>query len=54
MVTSDAGPVAESELSIAGPLRRLRAEARLAQEDPAEAAGLFPWSVSDLDRGIIR
>src|SRR5215471_10710404 len=33
-------------------LRRLRAEAGLTQEELAEAAGLSPRSVSDLERGI--
>ena len=35
-------------------LRQLRAEARLTQEELAEAAGLSPRSVSDLERGINR
>jgi tetratricopeptide (TPR) repeat protein/transcriptional regulator with XRE-family HTH domain len=35
-------------------LRRLRAEARLTQEELAEAAGLSPRSVSDLERGLHR
>ena len=47
-------PVAEPELSFAGLLRRLRTEARLTQEELAEAAGLSPRSVSDLERGINR
>src|SRR5229473_7995311 len=33
-------------------LRRLRFEARLTQEELAEAASLSPRSVSDLERGI--
>ena len=33
-------------------LRRLRAEARLTQEELAEAAGLSPRTVSDLERGV--
>jgi tetratricopeptide (TPR) repeat protein/transcriptional regulator with XRE-family HTH domain len=41
-------------LSFAGLLRRLRAEARLTQEELAEAAGVSPRSVSDLERGINR
>ena len=41
-------------LSFAGLLRQLRAEARLTQEELAEAAGLSPRSVSDLERGISR
>src|SRR5262249_38835579 len=36
----------------AGLLRQLRAEAGLTQEELAEAAGLSPRSVSDLERGI--
>ena len=35
-------------------LRQLRAEAGLTQEELAEAAGLSPRSVSDLERGINR
>ena len=46
--------MAEPGLSFAGLLRRLRAEARLTQEELAEAAGLSPRSVSDLERGINR
>jgi transcriptional regulator with XRE-family HTH domain len=41
-------------VSFAGLLRQLRAEARLTQEELAQAAGLSPWSVSDLERGIHR
>jgi tetratricopeptide (TPR) repeat protein/transcriptional regulator with XRE-family HTH domain len=41
-------------LGFAGLLRQLRAEARLTQEELAEAAGLSPRSVSDLERGIHR
>jgi tetratricopeptide (TPR) repeat protein/transcriptional regulator with XRE-family HTH domain len=49
------GPVAEQPaLSFAGLLRRLRAEARLTQEELAEAASLSPRSVSDLERGVNR
>jgi len=44
----------EPTLTLAGLLRRLRAEARLTQEELAEAAGLSPRSVSDLERGINR
>ena len=47
-------PVAEPGLSFAGLLRQLRAGARLTQEELAEAAGLSPRSVSDLERGINR
>jgi transcriptional regulator with XRE-family HTH domain len=47
------GVVADQQaLSFAGLLRQLRAEARLTQEELAEAAGLSPRSVSDLERGI--
>src|SRR5690349_4058606 len=35
-------------------IRQLRAEAKLTQEELAEAAGLSPRSVSDLERGINR
>lgn len=38
----------------AGLLRQLRAAVRLTQEELAEAAGLSPRSVSDLERGINR
>jgi transcriptional regulator with XRE-family HTH domain len=41
-------------LSFAGLLRQLRAEARLTQEELAEAAGLSAGSVSNLERGINR
>jgi transcriptional regulator with XRE-family HTH domain len=41
-------------LEFAGLLRQLRAQARLTQEELAEAAGLSPRSVSDLERGINR
>jgi len=41
-------------LSFAGLLRRLRAEARLTQEELAEAASVSSRSVSDLERGINR
>jgi len=46
--------VAEPELSFAGLLRQLRTEALLTQEELAEAAGVSPRSVSDLERGITR
>jgi transcriptional regulator with XRE-family HTH domain len=46
--------VAEPGLSFAGLLRQLRGEARLTQEELAEAAGVSPRSVSDLERGITR
>ena len=41
-------------LGFAELLRQLRAEAGLTQEELAEAAGLSPRSVSDLERGIHR
>jgi tetratricopeptide (TPR) repeat protein/transcriptional regulator with XRE-family HTH domain len=44
----------EPALTFAGLLRRLRADARLTQAELAEAAGLSPRSVSDLERGINR
>ena len=46
--------MAEPELSFAGLLRQLRAEARLTQEELAEAASLSPEAVSALERGIHR
>ena len=46
--------VEEPALTFAGLLRQLRAEARLTQEELAEAAGISPRSVSDLERGINR
>ena len=49
-----AGAVGEPGLSFAGLLRHLRSEAKLTQEELAEAAGLSPRSVSDLERGINR
>ena len=44
----------QPELSFAGLLRQLRAEARLTQEELAAAATVSPRSVSDLERGINR
>jgi DNA-binding XRE family transcriptional regulator len=44
----------QSLLSFAGLLRQLRVEAKLTQEELAEAAGVSPRSVSDLERGINR
>ena len=44
----------EPALTFAVLLRQLRAEARLTQEELAEAASLSPRSVSDLERGINR
>jgi tetratricopeptide (TPR) repeat protein/transcriptional regulator with XRE-family HTH domain len=44
--------VAEPPAPFAGLLRKLRVEAGLTQEELAEAAGLSPRSISDLERGI--
>jgi DNA-binding XRE family transcriptional regulator len=44
----------QGSLSFAGLLRRLRGEAKLTQEELAEAAGLSLRAVSDLERGIHR
>jgi tetratricopeptide (TPR) repeat protein/transcriptional regulator with XRE-family HTH domain len=44
--------VAEPPLRFAGMLRQLRAEAALTQEELAEAAGLNPRTISDLERGL--
>ena len=44
----------QAALSFGGLLRQLRGEARLTQEELAEAADLSPRSVSDLERGINR
>ena len=44
----------QTALGFAGLLRQLRADARLTQEELAEAAGLSPRSVSDLERGVNR
>jgi tetratricopeptide (TPR) repeat protein/transcriptional regulator with XRE-family HTH domain len=44
--------VAEPPVTFAGLLRKLRSEARLTQEELAEASGLSPRSISDLERGI--
>jgi WD40 repeat protein/DNA-binding XRE family transcriptional regulator len=43
-----------AELAFAGLLRQLRTDAKLTQEELAEAAGLSPRSISDLERGINR
>ncbi len=48
MVAEQPGP------GFAGLLRQLRAESRLTQEELAEAAGLSPRAVSDLERGFHR
>src|SRR5262245_33600131 len=44
----------QSGLSFAGLLRRLRAEAKLTQEELAAAAGVSPRSVGNLERGFSR
>ena len=44
--------MAEPPITFAALLRRLRSETGLTQEELAEAAGLSPRSVSDLERGI--
>src|SRR5271168_4303250 len=44
--------VAERPVTFAGLLRKLRSDARLTQEELAEAAALSPRSISDLERGI--
>ena len=46
--------MAEPGLSFAGLLRQLRAEARLTQEELAEAASLSPQAVAALERGVHR
>jgi tetratricopeptide (TPR) repeat protein/transcriptional regulator with XRE-family HTH domain len=46
--------VTDPALSFAGLLRRLRAEARLTQEELAEAAGISQRAISDLERGVNR
>jgi tetratricopeptide (TPR) repeat protein/transcriptional regulator with XRE-family HTH domain len=44
--------VAEPPVTFADMLRKLRAEARLTQEELAEASGVRPRSISDLERGV--
>jgi WD40 repeat protein/transcriptional regulator with XRE-family HTH domain len=44
----------QTALGFAGLLRQLRAGAKLTQEELAQAAGLSPRSVSDLERGVNR
>jgi tetratricopeptide (TPR) repeat protein/transcriptional regulator with XRE-family HTH domain len=44
--------VAEPPVTFAAFLRKLRAEARLTQEELAEASGVGPRTVSDLERGV--
>ncbi len=45
--------MAEPPVRFASVLRGLRAEARLTQEELAEAAGVSPRAVSDLERGVV-
>ena len=51
---SDEAMAEQPALNFGGLLRQLRTEARLTQEELAEAARLSPRSVSDLERGISR
>ena len=44
--------MAEPPVTFAGLLRKLRTEAWLTQEELAEAAGVSPRSISDLERGV--
>jgi tetratricopeptide (TPR) repeat protein/transcriptional regulator with XRE-family HTH domain len=44
--------VAEPPVTFAALLRKLRTEARLTQEELAEASGVRPRSISDLERGV--
>jgi len=48
------GGAGQPPLGFGGLLRQLRTQARLTQEELAEAARLSPRSVSDLERGISR
>jgi transcriptional regulator with XRE-family HTH domain len=50
----DVAVAEQPALSFGGLLRQLRIQARLTQEELAEAARLSPRSVSDLERGISR
>ena len=55
LIAPDGEAAAEQPaLNFGGLLRQLRTEARLTQEELAEAARLSPRSVSDLERGISR
>jgi tetratricopeptide (TPR) repeat protein/transcriptional regulator with XRE-family HTH domain len=45
--------VAEPPVAISGVLRELRAKAGLTQEQLAEAAGLSPRAISDLERAVV-
>ena len=46
------GAVAEPPITFAAFLRKLRTQARLTQEELAEASGVRPRSISDLERGV--
>jgi tetratricopeptide (TPR) repeat protein/transcriptional regulator with XRE-family HTH domain len=46
------GAVAVPQVTFAGFLRKLRTEAGLTQEELAEASGVRPRSISDLERGV--
>jgi transcriptional regulator with XRE-family HTH domain len=48
----EGGAVAEPPVTFAGFVRKVRTEARLTQEDLAEASGVRPRSISDLERGV--
>jgi transcriptional regulator with XRE-family HTH domain len=52
LVRAQGGAVAEPPVTFAGLLRKLRTEARLTQEELAEASGVRPRSISDLERGV--
>jgi tetratricopeptide (TPR) repeat protein/transcriptional regulator with XRE-family HTH domain len=45
--------LAEPPVLFGGVLRRLRADAAMTQEELADAAGLSPRAISDLERGIV-
>jgi transcriptional regulator with XRE-family HTH domain len=51
--TAGGEAVAEPPVRFADVLRKLRAGARLTQEELAEAAGLSSRAVSDLERGVV-
>lgn len=54
LIAPDGVAAGQPMLSFGGLLRQLRTQARLTQEELAEAARLSPRSVSDLERGISR
>jgi transcriptional regulator with XRE-family HTH domain len=51
---NDGEAVAESPAGFAAVLRSLRTGAGLTQEELAEAGGLSPRAISDLERGVVR